>query len=47
MKSLKKSVYSLVGVNGSQKVKVVFFVLTLVLFVIGAGAPEAGSGIGN
>jgi hypothetical protein len=28
----------------SQKVRLVFFVLTLVLFVLGAGAPEDSGG---
>lgn len=28
----------------SSKVRLVFFVLTLVMFVVAAGAPEAGGG---
>lgn len=31
----------------SAKLRIAFFVLTVVLFVLGSGAPEVGSGVIN
>lgn len=47
MKKLSSSVTSLLAVNPQEKVRIALVALTLVLFVIGAGAPDAGSGIIN
>jgi len=42
------SVYSRVaGKAGQSKIKFVLFLLAIVLFVLGSGAPEAGGGIIN
>jgi hypothetical protein len=35
---------SLLAIKLSPKARLIFFVATLALFVIGAGAPEAGGG---
>ena len=46
MKTLNSELVVLTSKVSPAKVKLVLFVLTLALFVLGAGAPEAGGGIG-
>ena len=45
MKTLNSQFVVLASKVNPAKVKIVLFVLSLALFVIGAGAPEAGGGI--
>ena len=45
MKKLSSSIKAYLAVNPQEKVRVAC--LTLILFVIDAGAPDAGSGIIN
>ena len=47
MKKLSSSIKAYLAVNPQEKVRVALIALTLILFVIGAGAPDAGSGIIN
>jgi hypothetical protein len=47
MKKLTSAYSTIVGKVGSSKIKLVFFLIVLVLFVLGSGAPEAGGGIIN
>ena len=45
MKNIKGEIYNLASHIDSQKIRFVLFVVTLGLFVIAAGAPDAGGGI--
>jgi len=45
MSKLAKTYSTIAGKVGSTKVKMIFFLITLVLFVLGSGAPESGGGI--
>lgn len=44
MKTITRDLYAAAAQDGS-KARIVVFLLTLVMFVIAAGAPEAGIGI--
>lgn len=43
MKNINKLSLS-INASLPSKIRLIFFVLTLVLFIIGAGAPDAGGG---
>ncbi len=47
MNKLAKTYSAFVAKAGNSKVKFVLFLLILVLFVLGSGAPEDGGGIPN
>lgn len=47
MKKLTNLYTAFVAKAGASKVKFVLFLLVLVLFVLGSGAPEDGGGIPN
>ncbi len=47
MKKLSSYISVYMTVNPQEKIRIALIALTLVLFVIGAGAPDAGSGIIN
>jgi hypothetical protein len=44
MKNVTRDITLAVANMNSQKVRIVMFVLTLTMFVLAAGAPEAGGG---
>jgi len=44
MKALSKFYQTRIATDPQGAVRIIFFALTIVLFVIGAGAPECGSG---
>jgi hypothetical protein len=47
MNKLTQTYSAIVAKAGHSKVKLVLFLLVLVLFVLGSGAPEDGGGIIN
>jgi hypothetical protein len=45
MKNIKSEIFSLATHLDSQKIRFVMFLVTLGLFILAAGAPDAGGGI--
>jgi hypothetical protein len=45
MKNIKSEIFSLASQLDSQKIRFVMLVVTLGLFILAAGAPDAGGGI--
>jgi hypothetical protein len=45
MKNVARDLYVAAGQMNGSKVRLVVFVLTLAMFVLAAGAPDAGGGI--
>jgi len=47
MKSLSSPLTTLITKFDSQTIRLIVVIVTLVMFVISAGAPQAGGGIGH
>ncbi|HEX9018703.1 MAG TPA: hypothetical protein VF806_05935 [Anaerolineaceae bacterium] len=45
MKNIAQTIYTAAGQLDANKVRLIVFVLTMVMFAVAAGAPEASGGI--